>query len=260
MKTNLRITRSLAALLGAASLALLLAAPATAGNWRFSVTPYAWATNVGVKANVKGSTVVDETISVSDLMEDLDTIFMGRFEASYKSYGVMIDAFDVTLSDEATGLLLPQGAGTADLGTEMGMTIVDVAATYRMSEKPIFTAYGGARIVNERATIDATFYTPGAPVSQTWEPNDTYVDGLVGMRFTTPLSRHFSTTAQADVSTGGTDYTWSIAPVLTYSFGDMNRFGVNAGWKRMQIDFADSDGVDSQLTLSGAVLGFRVSF
>jgi hypothetical protein len=253
---------SLSAMLGATTLALsLLTGAAQAKPWRFSVTPYAWATDMGIDTKLDGRQVVDKTIPVGDLIKDIDTIFQMRLEATNGTFGVMIDAFDVTMSSEKYGVALPDDAGTADLASDIGMTIGDIAGIYGPQRLRGLAFLGGTRIINDRATIDATFRpAPGVSVAQSYDTDETLVDGLFGMRFGMPFSRHWGAQMQADVSTGGTDYTWSAGPTLSYSFGTLGRFGINAGYRGMKIDFQDEGGLDNQLTLSGFVVGFRASF
>ncbi|MEZ5312351.1 MAG: hypothetical protein R2862_01210 [Thermoanaerobaculia bacterium] len=67
----------------AATLAALAIAGATsaAAEWRWSITPYVWATDVGIDVSVDDRQIVDETISIQSSIEDLDTIAQVRFEA-----------------------------------------------------------------------------------------------------------------------------------------------------------------------------------
>jgi hypothetical protein len=65
---------------------------------------------------------------------------------------------------------------------------------------------------------------------------------------------------QADASTGGTDYTWSVAPALTCTLDKLGRVGIDAGYRYMKIDFKDDGSLDTQMRLSGAIIGLRTSF
>lgn len=254
---------TLRAALAATTLALLLGpGPAHAGGWHWTITPYAWLTDVSVGVDLDGREVVDEKIPVGDLIEDLDTIFQVRVEAQNGPYGVSLDLFDVTMSDEVLGATLPQGAGEADLASDVGLTILDVAGLYDPSGDRVgFAFLGGTRILNERATIDATLRpTSGTPVARQYETNDTMVDALVGVRYTKRFSRHWSARMQADASTGGTDFTWSVAPTIGYSFGETGRYSVVAGYRSLTVDFQDEAGVDATMTLSGAQFGLRLAF
>lgn len=236
--------------------------PARAGDWKFTATPYIWATDLGVKAEMNGRQVIDDKVSVGDLVEMLDMIVQGRFDAQYRTIGLATDVFDVTMSDHVEGANLPNGAGTADFSPDIRMTILDVAASYSppMRQRSV-TALGGMRMVYERADVDATYHLASGPtLSQSYETHETLVDGLVGVRFAQPFSRHWGVQGQVDVSTGGTRYTWSAAPSVVYVFDAARRYALSTGYRHMQISFKESDGFESDMTLSGALLGFRVTF
>jgi hypothetical protein len=257
--TNAR--NSLGALLGAATLALTLGAGSAHADWRFHLTPYAWLTDVGVEAEIDGRGSVQETIKVSDLLKDVDMIFQGRAEAMNGKHGVMLDLFYVAMSDQVGGLALPKSAGSADLDWTMDMTIADIAGVYSPSGSRLgFSFLYGARIVDQRATVDATFATGGGSFAEDYSAGETLVDGLIGMRFARRLGGPFVYQMQADASTGGTDFTWSLAPTLTFAFGQYGRYGLNLGYRRMDVDFEDTGELDTRMTLSGPVLGFRTSF
>lgn len=251
--------------LGTAALALGLCAQADAGNaddWTVALTPYVWATRVGVDVRFDGQTVVDEEISVIDLLEDLDTILQGRVEVQHGAVGMMIDLFDVNLSDDAGNIALPQGAGMADVTSESGMTLIDVAGFYDpKGDRQGFGFLYGARIIDQRATVDAAITTSsGATLDQRHEGDETFVDGLVGVRMTQRIGNRWSIQMQADVSTGDTDLTWSTAPSVSYALSKSGRYALSAGYRHLAIDFDEEKSVDSKMTLSGPVLGFHASF
>lgn len=256
------IARPLAAALVALSLVLGAAPAKAAGDWKVTVTPYVWATDLRVKADLNGRQVVDQDVSVTDLVKKLDTIFQGRVDVQYRRFGLATDLFDVTMSDHVQGIPLPQGAGTGEFVPDIRMTIVDAAAFYspKMRARAL-AVLGGMRMVYERADVDATYHlASGANVGQSYETHDTIVDAMLGLRLTQPLSRHFGVQGQVDASTGGTKYTWSAAPQLFYVFDDARRYAVSAGYRHMHIDFKESDGLDSDMALSGAIVGFRMSY
>jgi len=241
---------------------LFVAGVAEARDWTFSLTPYAWGTDIGMKADLDGRQVVDQKVPVSDLVKVLDTTVQGRFEAQYKSVGLSLDVFDVNLSDNVNGVPLPQNAGSANLSTEVGMTIFDVTGLFdpKGDLQGVQLLYG-TRILDNRASVDVTFQpAPGVSMQEHYDGSETLVDGLIGLRYTKRFTRHWSLTTRADVSTGGTDYTWSAGPSVAYAFGSMGRHGLTVGYRTMKIDFEDQNGLDSRMTLSGFLVGLRSSF
>ncbi len=251
------------ALCSAACLAMIfITSTANAAGWHFSFTPYAWLTDISVEGKLDGRTVVDEEISVGDLIEDLKTTFQGRFELQHGEFSAMVDLFDVTLGDEVAGVALPNGAGSADLSSDIGMTLLDIAATYdRGGNHQGFSFLYGTRLINNRSEIDATFHlTSGSDVSESYDTDEWLADMLVGMSYTKRFSNHFLYQTEADFSVGGTDYTWSLGPSLTYAFGKYGRYGITAGYRRMTINYEEENDFGAQMTMSGAEVSFRASF
>lgn len=250
-----------AALVSLVALSLTPSA-AAAADWKWSVTPYAWATDVGVDVQVGDREIVDETIPVEDLLEDLDTIAQVRIEAQSGSFGLFADLFDVTVSDDAQTLELPSGNGTATFAPEMGMTLFDAGAIYDPAgdQQGLQLLYG-ARLFDQRATIDATAsLADGSSRSKKLEIHDTVVDALVGFRYLHAIGNRVTLQAQADLSTGGTELTWSFGPTVGYRFGEGGRYTATAGYRHMVVDFETDEEVDAKMTLSGFVAGLRIAF
>ena len=231
-------------------------------TWKFDFTPYMWATDVGVNVKLDGHEVVDKQISVSDLLKDIDTIFQGQFSVQHGSIGVMTDLFDVNLSDNATGVSLPENKGTADIAMDSGMTILDVAGFYdRKADREGFVLLGGVRFLDERTTVNATLNPAGGPViPKTYQTSDWITDGLLGGRYQRHFTPRWGMNLQADASTGGTDHTWSASSLLSYNFGKNSRFGINGGYRYMDVHFKEENGIQTRMTMSGPLFGFRMSF
>lgn len=250
---------------GAAALASCLVAgsgAAGASDWKWSVTPYLWATDVGVDVEIADRQVVDAVITVEELMKDVETIAQVRVEAQKGAHGLFADLFDVTLSDETTGLPLPQGAGSAAIESDMGMTIAELGGFYDPNgDQQGFQILYGARLLNQRAEIDATFeLANGATVVRDYELDDTLVDALAGVRYVQRLSSRWILEAEADVSAGGTELTWSAGPTIGYTFGETGRYTLTGGYRRMVVEFETDEPVEAEMTLSGALVGLRVAF
>jgi hypothetical protein len=239
--------------------ALARAAPAQGDRWRTSVTPYLWATDVGIDVELDGGSIVDATIPVEDLLEDVDVTFQGHVEIARGAHGLAFDLFHVGMSDTASGFALPDGAGTGALDWSMDLTLADLAGVFdpRGDGRGVSFLYG-LRLIDQRVDADATFATAGGAQSASSGASDTLVDALAGVRYRAPIGAHLTLQAQLDASTGGTDSTWSASPSLAWSFGE-GRFALLAGYRHMAIDFGDEGGLESEMTLSGPVLGLRLS-
>ncbi|HEV8579498.1 MAG TPA: hypothetical protein VGX68_10500 [Thermoanaerobaculia bacterium] len=264
MKTRThRLThRTARASLGITALLLCGAAEAAASDWQWSITPYAWATDVGVDVTLDDRKVLDKTIEFEDLLEDLDTAAQVHIEAQRGAHGVMFDLFDVQLSEDESRFPLPAAGGAeAVLSSEIGMTILELGGIYDpRGDQQGFELLYGTRILDQRAEIHARFELPAGTVSQRYEPGETLYDGLLGVRYIGHFSQRWSYLMRADVSAGGTELTWNGAAALAYAFGDSGRYSLTVGYRQMVVDFESDDSIGTEMTLSGFAAGLRVAF
>jgi hypothetical protein len=255
--------RGATALVALAALPVCAAAPVAAGEWKLSVTPYAWATDVGVDVAIDDDALIDAEIDVMDLLEDVETIAQGRFEAQRGEHGVMFDLFDVQLADDESRVALPSGiGGEAVLGSEMGMTIIEAGGLYDpRGDQRGFTLFYGTRILAERAEISARIEGENAADTRaSYELDDTLADGLIGVRYVRALSTRWSLVMRADLSAGGTELTWSAGPAISYAFGEDQRYAITAGYRHLVVDFDTEEAVDAEMALSGFLAGLRITF
>ena len=263
MNTSSRSFRRTAAPALLATLLLGAAASANASDWTWSVTPYVWATDIGVDVTIDDRQIVDETIAVEDLLEDIDAIGQIHVEAQRGAHGVMFDIFDVRLSDDDSHIALPNPpGGEAILSSETGMTILELGGIYDpRGDQQGFSLLYGTRILQQRADIDARFeIDPSTAVTRTYEVTDTLYDGLLGIRYIKSFSPRWTWQARVDASTGGTELTWNADSTVAYTFGKTGRYSILAGYRYMVVDFDTDDQVDVDMTLSGFVTGLRFSF
>jgi len=255
MKTQLKI----AMVIGAAAFATAL--PATAEEWNWSLTPYIWATDVGVNVAISDKVLVDETIPFDDLLDDLDAAFMVRAEGWHGNFGFAIDLFSVGLADDDQRFPLPGGNGDEIvLDTKTDMTILDIVGLYApRGDGDGFALRYGTRVINQRNELQAQLPARGA-VSASYDSDETLVDALLGFRFARKLGQRWSYELAADVSTGDTDLTWSLGPSFGYTFGRGNRYELDVGYRHMVVDFDDATPVDSQMSMSGVLLGLSFDF
>lgn len=262
MKTNTRRT-VLSALF---TTALFCGAQAHASDWKWTVTPYIWATDVGADVSIDDRQVLDKKIAFTDLLEDVEAVAQVHVEAQRGAHGVMFDLFDVQLAGDDGPVSLPEGtapAGTqARLSSEIGMTIAEIGGIYDpRGDQEGFSLVYGTRILDQRAEIGARFdFASGTTVNRDYEAGETLTDGLLGVRYTKRFSPRWSSQIRLDASAGGTELTWSAGSTLAYAFGTDGRYALTAGYRRMVVDFKSDDELDAEMTLSGFVAGLRVSF
>lgn len=265
--TTLRASRMprRSALLAAALLAVAAgsAGAQTTNDWKWTATPYVWATDVGVDVKLDDRQVVDETVKFQDLLESLDAVAQFRLEAQRGAHGAMLDVFAVELSEDGSRVALPGGSGAAaTLDSKVTMTILEAGGTYDpRGDGEGFALLYGTRVLYQKAELDGRFELgPATTIDRGYDVADTFIDGLIGVQFTHRFSPRFSTQSRLDVSAGGTDLTWSAGSSLSYAFGKRGRYALSAGYRRMTVDFKDDGSLSADMTLSGFMAGLRTSF
>jgi len=241
----------------ASLLLTLLTLGAAQASAQWTITPYVWATDVGVDVAINDQTVIDETIGFSDLMKDLDMAVQLRVEGQFGELGVMADLFDVRLSSTGGAAMLPNGMG-ATIDSKIRMTLFDVGGLYDPNGDRLgFTFFYGARILYQAADLDATVQVdPSTAVPAQSDESDTFVDALLGWRYTRVIASRWTVESQGDVTTGGTKLTWSAGGRVARSFG--SRYTVSAGYRHMSIEFEEESPAQIGMTMSGLMVGFTV--
>lgn len=243
-------------------IALAASGPAAAEEWDFSVTPYVWATDVGMDFAVRDRTLVDATIPFEDLLEDLESAVILRADAMRGAHGVAIDLFDVTVADDGARMPLPDGSGRElALDAEVGMTLFDVTGVYDPAGdgRGLALLYG-VRLVGQEVDVTASVEGGAPGDTRRYRADDTFTDALLGLRYIGELPGRWSYEIAADVSTGGTELTWSVNPSIGYEFGANGQYRLTAGYRYLAVDFDTKPGVDMDMTLDGFLAGFRFAF
>ena len=247
-----------------ATLALATSMTARAEEgWTWNVEPYLWATDVGVDVAISDREIVDETIPFEDLLDDLERVIQIRAEARHAKHGVFLDLFDVELADSGDRMTLPGGTGTElVLDTEIGLSILDAAGLYNPTgDGSGLSLLYGLRLINQRNDIRAESQRDGMVLGNVGiDSNDTLVDAMVGAHYKSQLGKRWAYQLAASVSTGDTDLTWSINPMLSYAFGEDQRHQLLFGYERLVIEFDTDNALDMDMTMSGPIVGWRFEF
>ena len=244
------------------AIALAACGATHADEWKWAVTRYVWATDVGVDLALTDRTLVDTTIPFEDLLEQLESAVMIRAEAKHGAHGIAADLFDVRLADSGSAAL-PNGSGDEiAIDAEIDMTIFDLTGVYdpRGDNEGLALLYG-TRVINQREELDASILHDGeAGTISGMYADDTYLDALLGLRYSGKLVGRWSYDLGADVSSGDTELTWSVTPSVAYSFGKRGQYRLSAGYRHMVLDFESDTALDTDMVLTGTLIGFRFGF
>src|SRR5262249_10809369 len=128
--------------------ALLLPAAAAASDWHWSLTPYVWASGVGMDAKIHDQQVVDSTTKFSDLIDQPKFAFQVNLQGQHGKHGFLVDANYVSVGDGQSRVTLPgPGSPTWVAEADLRQTLVDVAGIYNpQGDGEGFGLLYGARI------------------------------------------------------------------------------------------------------------------
>jgi len=250
--------------------ALLSLAAATGGaaaaDWKWSVTPYVWASALTGDVTLHDGQVVGADIPFSTLFDHLEHTFQIQGEGRAGRHGVMADFSYVALTEDGKHYDLdhPQGA-EAVVGLDTTLMIGEAGGLYNpRGDGTGFTLLYGLRVMSEGSDLEVEFdLGPAGTLDRKHDADDTFIDALVGAWWDGRFAKRWSWTVRADASAGGTDLIWSALASAGYSFDEAGKYTLLAGYRHRDFDFKTEDGsstVNTEMTLSGFITGFRFSF
>ncbi len=172
-------------------------------DWTYEIAPYfLWAMGLDGEITVKGSPA-NVDLSFSDILDQLDFIFDFHFEAQHANgWGYVIQPTFIQLESEVTG---PTGG---DISSENDIVVLEGLVVNRFgSEKRPFELLWGARYMSISAELDF-------PILPTVDAEQSWVDGVVGVRFRPKLSKRWDLSLRGDIASGGSDFTWNAAALV----------------------------------------------
>jgi hypothetical protein len=235
-------------------------------NW--TIAPYLWMSDVGLDVFVNSNPAIGTDVPFSDLVDKLDSAFMGHIEMSGERFGAYFDSIFINLVDSSVVSVGPGGPIVGDLtiDADLSMTILELTGFYRMgSPDPGSGAFDillGARDVDIDLNLNIVLPGPGAtPIAEGIDISET--DILIGGRFIGRFNERWSYRLRADYSTGGTEGTVMMQAALGYTFGKTDLFSIDVGYRYMNFEIKNDSIVsitETDTTLSGPVIGFIFTF
>ena len=175
---------------------------ATSDKWLVLVSPFVWG------ASLKGNLAIankkaDVDMPFSDILSDLDSVFMGNIEFTNRRFGLYLDAINVDTSQ--TENVMGQKIKVA-----VKQTTLAVGGFYRAYE----TQLGGNTVFNEprHFSIDPTIGVRWTKINASLADKalnlklakkTNWYDPFVGVRASADLNKHWNISALADM--GGFD-------------------------------------------------------
>ena len=243
-------------------LALPVQAQGAAEEWRYELTPYLFAAGIEGTVGVRG-VAVQADIGFSDLLENLDSGFMGLFEARKGRWTFGLDVLYTKVEVNGTRAWEgPLGGGTAALDTSFTTQIYQPFVGYRMLDESVkLDLIGGARYTKLDIKADLSTVTGPALLpdgSRGVSGSESWWDPIVGVRLAAPIADRWTFVGYADVGGGGdTDVTYQFVAGVNWEIS--KQYSAKLGYRYLSQDY-EKGGLRWDVALQGVYLGLGIRF
>ncbi len=228
-------------------------------TWQFSVQPYLLASSIDGDAGVGRVAGVPVSVSFSDILENLDIGAMLHFEAQHSNgWGVALDYGFMNLSaDVSAGV-----GGVLDASVRQG--ILEAMATRRFDfESGMLEALAGIRWWDNK--VRAAFDPGLLPGSFSTTISESWVDPLVGLRWTSPFGDRWHYRLRGDIGGFGigSDFSWSAKATLLYRMAD--KYVLEFGYSALDVDYDNGKAINGgffayDTITHGPMVGLAIEF
>lgn len=221
-------------------------------GWDWMVTPYAWATSIGMDLRTgqppAGGTSADNDFD--DVIDKLDGVFQAHIEGRGDRIGMFADFTYLGLADSHDH---PRFRTDSDLDARL----FELAAVWTpgADRNQGLGIFAGLRYIDVDLTVNLR---PTGPILETTsiDGEDNYSDLMLGARYTWALSDRWGLTLRGDGSFGGTEGTWNASAVADYR---MKRGAWLLGYRYMDVEL-ESGGNEVDITMNGPMVGYGFKF
>jgi hypothetical protein len=233
------------------------AATGAAGvGWQIEAAGYGWLSGFrGTTATLPPLPAADVDLGFRDVLSDLDGALMGLV---YARQGRLIVYGDVMYAKLSVSERFNTPVSTA-LKLSTTTLIASGGVGYSVVDTPAygFDVLAGARLYN--IDTDATLSISDFGVTRSGGTNETWVDPMVGARFSARLADRWYLTSWAFA--GGFDvgsrFSWDLFAGVAHTIND--RYTVIAGYRGLGIDYKQGDYV-YDVVQTGPIVGVKVHF
>jgi hypothetical protein len=248
---------SIRLLAGTAVCALALAASgapvlAQDSGWTFDASVYLWVNDTTITADTPEGQV-EQTLTFSDALKDLQFAFMGTLEARNGPWGVIGDLLYFKLAEtEPT----PQGTLFSDVDIDSKTTVVSGYLAYRVYQDPKVAVdlAGGFRAFK---TVFDTDFKGAAAADRSFSNDQDFVDPIVAARVRMAFNDQWFGTLMVDGGGLNDSSTWQALATVGYRLND--KWAFQGGYRYLEAEW-DSNFGESSLEFSGPILGVTYRF
>jgi hypothetical protein len=229
---------------------------------KWTIAPYLWGPSISLDTSSSDSG--GGGIGVSDLLEKIDSVGMLHMEWRPSRFGLVMDYMFMDLSDSERKDILPPPAPAFLINSEINLKVFELAGFFRQEGDADngFDWLLGARNVSADQLVLLTPDTPNG-VTESIESDTSYTDIFAGARVVWLMGESWPLTLRADVGGGDTEGTVNFVGTVSYMFPIRYHIGATLGYRYTKLKLQDTSGsevVDSEITLSGPLLGFIFKF
>lgn len=231
-------------------------------KWKQSVLIYGWLPSIDGTLNYDipgtgGSAGAD----ASDLIDNLQGVFMGTYEARKQKWSFKGDVIYLSLSNSEDRSISIPGEPTLGSKQEMKAWVVSLYGGYNIyhTERVSTDIMLGVRYLSMDvdATLDITGSLPPTLPSKELSESVNLWDGIVGVKGQAMLSDKWYLPYHFDIGAGNSDLTWQALAGVGYRF---NSWGdVALVYRHLGYDQGKKD-LLQDVRFSGPALGIRFRF
>ena len=241
-----------------AALGLLLLGSSLASaddKFDWMVAPYFWLPGISVDQTGNPDSGGGGGISASDILEKTESVFMFRFEAARKRWGITVDYITLGLADQTTLPARPPLNVSIDIDGELDLDVVEVAAFYRPSGEVAGVNYLlGVRQISTERTL---FITPSFGETRRIDTDADVTDVFLGARYLHQFGDRWGASIRGDYSFGDSEGTLNL--LASVGFRVAGPFALQLGYRYASIEYEEEvelATVTTEITLDGPFLGF----
>jgi hypothetical protein len=227
-------------------------AQASFDRFNYQVTPYLWTAGLDGIFGARNRTA-DVDASFKDVLDHLDFVAMGAFEARWDKVSFIADTLYVHVSDQ-------KGLPSLNLpGPEVTSKVFffdpELAYSVFRGEQTDLSVTGGMRTWRLKNELQPT----SGAIQQTFSHSRAWIDPIVGLKFNHDLSNRFYLTSKADIGgfSAAARLDWQAFGGLGMKFNE--RIGGTVGYRYLAVDYKN-EGFVFDTALKGVIVGIAVHF
>jgi hypothetical protein len=245
-------------------------------EWEFSAEVYVWAPSIDLTTS-DGNEI---NLSLSDILDDLEFMFMGVFGVRKDKWSLLSDVIYMDLEKDGIGTEVdvpigPLGLSSlkveldADVEMQAWVVTPGVGYTVLQNEKLRLDLVAGARYLYIKVDVDLDITDQltlqlfrGDIDAIKVAEDDVSVhghnwDGIVGVRGQVNVNDKWYLPYYADVGAGDSQLTWQVAGGVGYRFSKLD---VVAGYRYLDWNWNDDDDLLGDITIKGPYGGVKFAF